>query len=462
MNLKELIKKGESENIEFKKSLQLKDEIGEAVSAFSNTKDGTIIVGFDEKNNELIGVETGKNTIENLANYIKQHTDSPVFPHIRVETADNKEIILIEVSESDEKPVLFKGRPYKRVGKSSHKISSAEIRKLVVESKKIHWDEQICEDATMDDIDWEFVENLFIPLYETTSEKKIIGKPKNIIESLRCVKENKPTYAGILLFGKEPQNFFMNSYIALARYRGEEVGIERLDYKEFSGNLFQQIDACDKYIKEHIAIMSRLLPYRVRRQDIPEYGSFSIRELITNAICHRDYQNQHTKVIIKMFSNKIEFYNPGGLAGDVTPENITEKQYSRNPVIARVLAKVDYIEDVGEGWDKIIDEHKKHALKPELPLIKADGESVLITLFSTKDKFEEEKPEIKLNHRQKNAIDYIKKHGSITNGNYQKINKIGRVYALKELKDLEKYGVIKRVGRGRSVNYIFSERLVSD
>jgi len=153
MNLKALLNKGESENVEFKKSLQLKDEIGEAVSAFSNTEGGTIIVGFDESKDEVIGIELGNKTIENLANYIKQHTDPPVFPLVKVKDKDNKKIIIIEIPESQEKPVLFKGRAYKRVGKSSHRISSSEIRKLALESKKIHWDEQICEDATLEIID---------------------------------------------------------------------------------------------------------------------------------------------------------------------------------------------------------------------------------------------------------------------------------------------------------------------
>jgi len=125
---------------------------------------------------------------------------------------------------------------------------------------------------------------------------------------LSCIKEGKPTNAGILLFGENPQYFFRNSYIALARYKGKMEGVERLDYKEFFGNLFHQIDECDKYIKEHIAIMSRLLPHKVEREDIPEYCWFSIRELVTNAVCHRDYEDQGSKVIAKIFSDRIEFY----------------------------------------------------------------------------------------------------------------------------------------------------------
>ena len=101
------------------------------------------------------------------------------------------------------------------------------------------------------------------------------------------------------------------------------MGVERLDYKEFNGNLFHQIDECDKYIKEHIAIMSRLLPYKVEREDIPEYPLFSIRELVTNAVVHRDYAIIGSKVIIKMFDNKIEFYKiigPNGYLGKMNPD----------------------------------------------------------------------------------------------------------------------------------------------
>jgi ATP-dependent DNA helicase RecG len=133
---------------------------------------------------------------------------------------------------------------------------------------KVYWDERVCEDAKVEDIDWEFVKNFFIPGYEKFSKKRVIGTPEELLGALGCIRKGKPTNAGILLFGEKPQNFFRNSYIALARYKGNIEGIERLDYKEFFGDLFHQIDECDKYIKEHTAIMSRLLPHKVEREDI--------------------------------------------------------------------------------------------------------------------------------------------------------------------------------------------------
>jgi len=456
--LRKLIEKGESRNLEFKESLSLKNEIGESVSGFANTCDGMILIGVSDEG-EVKGVQIGKKTIEQLANFIKQNTDNSVYPDIGVERVDGKDIIVVKIKESDEKPVFFRGDAYVRVGKSNHKLSASEIRRMAKESSKSYWDGQVCEGAELSDIDLDFIEKEFIPLYLEASGKKVIGKIKELLNSLGCIKDNKPTNAGILLFGKNPQKFFMNSYIALARYKGDVESSERLDYKEFSENLFQQIDRCNDYIKDHIAIMSRLKLGEVRREDISEYGLFSIRELITNAICHRDYSDQRSKVIIKMFDEKIDFYNPGGFGGNVTPKNVVYRQYSRNPVIAKVLSKVEYIEELGEGWNKIIKEHEEHSLKPELPKIVADKSSVLISLFSTKEKFEEKdliKDLIKdlkdLTENQRKILFEIRKDSRVTQEQLSKIIGINEKNIRNNIAILRKKDLLKRAG-GRKRGY---------
>jgi len=396
----------------------------------------------------------GENTLEKLANRIKHHTDPKIYPSISTENIDGNEIVVIDVEESLEKPVFYRNRAYKRVGKSTHKLSSSEIRKLTKNSgEKVYWDEQRCEDASLDDIDWHFVKDEFIPLYEERIEKDTEGKPKDILRSLGCIIDGKVTNASILLFGKDPQQFFRNSYVALARYKGERVGTRRLDYKEFKGNIFQQINKCSEYIREHIAVMSRLKPGEIRREDIPEYGTFSIRELLTNAVCHRDYSDQGSKVIIKMFSDSIEFYNPGTLPEGITPENITGEQHSRNPTIAALLAKVEYIEELGEGWDKIIKEHKDHPLNPDPPEIESSEHSTTVIIFSTEEKFEEEK-EVELNERQKNALKYLEKHGKITNSEYRDINPgISDRTALRDLEEMREKNIVVRKVAGRKTHY---------
>lgn len=459
MGMKESLEKYriESETLEFKASLSEDKEIIETIAAFSNARGGRILAGVS-KSGRIIGVNIGKDTIERLTNKIAQNTDPKVHPRIKVEKKDKKSIIVIEeVKESLDKLILAFGRPYKRVGKSTVKMSKDEYERLILEKhkEKLRFDKQFCQGTTLKDLDWKFVKEKFVPLYEKASGKRIISSSRSLLESLDCIESDKPTNAGILLFGKNPQKPYMNTYIALARYKGNAIGTERLDYKEFRGNIIEQIDNCDKYIKEHIAIMSRLLPHKVQREDIPECGLFSIRELITNAVCHRDYENQHTKVIIKFFDDRIEFYNPGGLPDHITPKNIIKKQFSRNPIIAKVLAKIRYIEEIGEGWDKIMDEHKAHPLKPTRPKIETDEQSVLVTIFSTKEKFE--KGALELNDRQKNAITYTREKGKITNSEYQVINKTIKKTATRDLLDLVKREIFIKKGRtGKGVYYILN------
>jgi len=270
---------------------------------------------------------------------------------------------------------------------------------------------------------------------------------------LRVIKKDKPTNAGILLFGKDPSNFFSHAHIALGRYRGIAIGGEKLDYKEFKGNLFEQIDNCANYIVEHTALMSRLIPGEVQRTDIPEYGLFSVRELVTNAICHRDYEERGGKIIIKMFDDRIEFYNIGGLPAGITPKNITQEQFSRNPTIASVLARVKYIEELGEGWDKIIEEHREHPLHPEKPRIQSSENSILVTLFSTKEKFEKDKYD--LTKRQRDIIGYIKRNGRINTSECASLLKASNDTSLRELTRLRSLGIIDRKGVGKGTYYIF-------
>lgn len=455
MNEKELLKlieKGESEKVEFKESLQLRDEIGEALSAFCNALGGIVLVGVSDSE-KIIGVHTGRNTLEELANYIKRNTDPQVYPSVEVVETDLGDVVVVRVNESHDKPVFFKKHAYKRIGKSSHRISSTEMRKLAKEeNKKLSWDEGICESATLDDIDYMFVKDTFMSLYEKLSEKRIESRMMDLLKSMRCISNDKPTNAGILLFGKDPQKFFRNAYIALARYPGKEVYGRKSDYKEFMGNIFQQIDDCKDYLVGHTALMSKLTPGDIRRKDIPEYGIFSVRELITNAVCHRDYMDQGGKIIIKMFDDRIEFYNIGALPEWITPDNIISEQYSRNPVITKVLAKVEYIEELGEGWDKIIKEHKEHPMKPKMPEIKSSGNSTLVSLFSTKEKFEGEK--YIMNRRQGKIMKYIGANGSITTRECSDLLNVSADTALRELSKLMSVDLINQRGTGRGVCYV--------
>jgi ATP-dependent DNA helicase RecG len=198
MNIKELIDRGESQSLEFKESLKLKDEIGETVSAFSNLGGGTVIVGVSDRGG-VLGVDIGKNTLEELANYIKRNTDPQIFPSVKITEVDGKNVVMIEVKEDMEKPVFFKNHARKRVGKTNQMISSSELRKLAKESGgRVYWDEQVCEDAGPEDIDEERIRQF---LRKAKYERRLEIDPdilvKEALERLSLVKGDKLTNASI-------------------------------------------------------------------------------------------------------------------------------------------------------------------------------------------------------------------------------------------------------------------------
>ena len=198
MDLKEIISRGESETLEFKESFQLRDEIGETVSAFSNLKGGIILIGVSDKT-EIKGIQVGKKTLTDLAEYVKRNTDPQIYPEVKIHKTESKKIILIKTKESDEKPVFFKNHVYKRVGDTNQRVSSSEIRKLAKESKgKIYWDGQICEEVGLEDIDKEKVEwFLKKAKYERNFDIEPETPAKEALERLGLMKKGKITNAGL-------------------------------------------------------------------------------------------------------------------------------------------------------------------------------------------------------------------------------------------------------------------------
>ena len=155
-NITDRLKIGESEQIEFKPSLSQQDNIMAIISAFSNTDGGVLIIGVSDCG-EPLGMDIGKKTIEILANQIKQNTDLAIYPSIRIEEIKDKHVVVIEVKESAQKPVLAFGKAYMLVGISNQKVGYVQIKDLVQRSSKIYWDEKACEEAKLADIDEERV-----------------------------------------------------------------------------------------------------------------------------------------------------------------------------------------------------------------------------------------------------------------------------------------------------------------
>ena len=284
IKIKESIKKGESETVEFKPSLSQMNKIMESISAFSNTEGGIVIIGVSDKS-EVLGVDIGKKTIESLANKIKQSTDPMVYPSIHVE----------------------------------------EIRNIALETSKVYWDERICERGDLEDIDKEKVRwFLRRAKYERRLELDPETPVREALEKLELLREGKLTNAAILLFGENPQSFFIQSETRCARFKGTKP-LEFIDMKVFGGNIIDQREDALEFVKEHIKLHAEIKG--TEREEKWEYPIEAIREAITNAICHRNYETA-SNVQIRIFDDRIEIWGCGLLPEPLTPEDLKREHKS--------------------------------------------------------------------------------------------------------------------------------------
>jgi len=449
------INKKESENLEFKKSVGEWKEIVETVAAFSNTSGGRIIVGVSKSGN-IVGMEIGKNTIEDLTNKIVINTDPKIYPKIAAEKIGEKNVIVIEVNESTDKLVLAFGRPFKRVGKSTIRMSKDEYETSILEKhkEKLRFDNQICEDTKLNDIN---NDGVIAFLKKAKTERgldiELDLSLKEILMRLKLIKDSKLTNSAILLFGKNPQDFFIQAEVKCVRFKGTGVTGTMIDMKDIGSNLINQVIEVEKFIFSHISLTSWIENGKIERQEKWEYPPKAIREALVNAIAHRDYRSP-SKVQVRIFDDRIEFWNPGKLPEGWTVETLKEKHESKpfNPLIARAFFWIKYIEEVGTGTNKIIDWCKEWGLpEPDFEYTRTS----IVTTFRKSKLTREYLENLGLNERELKIIEHIKVNNRITSSAIQKMFNVRRKAANSYLKKLIDLGLIARKGAGKMIYYVF-------
>jgi ATP-dependent DNA helicase RecG len=462
MEIKKLINSGESETVEFKKSTGEWKEIIETLSAFANTRGGIILVGIDKKK-KVCGVSVGKGTIEDLTNKIVNNTEPKIYPEIGIHSLNKKKIIYIKVETYPYDVVLAFGKPFKRVGKNTVRMSKDEYKRRILEihKRELYFDGQICPEAGLSDIDERKVREFLrkaknkrkLDIDETLSLEEILRK-------LKLMREESLTNACILLFGKNPQDFFIQAGVKCIRFKGIDITADMLDFKDAEGDIFEQLEETENFIFRNIGLRAWLEDRKLERQEKWEYPPKAIREALVNAIVHRDYRSRG-KVQVRIYDDRIEFWNPGRLPSGWTPETLKGEHTSEpfNPLIFKMFFWTGEVDDIGSGTNKIINWCKEWGL-PE-PEFGISGTSIFVRI--RKDILTEEYlKELGLNERQIKAVMYVKKEGKITNKEYQIMFRVSKPTATRDLSGLVKKQIFNMVGSGkRDMHYILSKPKMS-
>ncbi len=438
----------EDENFDYKEKID--QSFGKIVCAYANTNGGTIIVGISKKS-KTVGTTQEE---EEKATNIMRNCKPPIKFRMKWEHRDVKHILIIDISKSD-RIHTWKGIAYKRSGSSSMPMDVDEIIELSKKRGDIRFDEEICKEARITDIDDGKV-NWF--LRKAKGERNYDVDPETpvseVLDRLNLTKNGKLVNAAVLLFAKKPERFFPQGKIKAARFKGVS-SLDYIDMKVFKGTISELKEKAMNFILEHIR--HGVFFDENRRYDKWEYPLRAVEEVLNNALAHRDYFSTGD-IQISIYDDRIEIWNPGELPDPLKPKDlkVEHKSIPRNQLLADTLFLIRFIEEWGRGTNRIVDEMQLNKL-PD-PTFKELSGGFEVVLMGPGKSFEEEITKEKLhildiNERQKKAIEYVNEHLKITRREYMKINNVSHTTAQKELKDLIIKKVFRTSGAGKYTYY---------
>ena len=372
ISLKEIRKKLlaiESDRVEKIISTTNTDKFGQAICAFSNDlpnhcQPGYLLLGVND-DGSIKGLDATDELLKNIAAIRTdgniQPQPSMVVEKFRMPEGD---IIVVEVQPATFPPVRYKGRIWIRIGPRKGVANETDER-ILYEKRASHirtFDAMPCLGATIEDIDLTVFKQQYLP--KAMPEDVLLEEIRPITVLLQSfgffdLQYNCPTYAGILFFGKQVERFLPGAYLQYVRFKGKDRGGDIVNEYKFSGNLCKTLYQLDTFVDTTIANKRPVPISALQEKIIIDYPHWATRELLMNAICHRDYEG-NGPVQFYQYDDRIEIMNPGGLYGKVTPQNFPNVNDYRNPVVAEALKVLGFVNRFSRGVLKVKTELKEN------------------------------------------------------------------------------------------------------
>lgn len=349
----------ESDRVERTVSTNARDKFGEAVCAFANDlpghgKPGYLLIGV-ANDGTVSGLTVTDEILTNLGGL---RSEGKILPppvlHIAKFSLDGGDVAVVEVQPSDLPPVRYNGRVWIRVG--PRKAVATEHEERILSERRVamarSFDARPCPEATLDDLalgQFDAYRHVAIDAETIAANHRPLEQQ---LASLRFFdpKRQCPTHAGILLFGKNPRFFLPGAYVQYLRMPGTELTDIPEDQAEISGDLLTVLKELE--LRVRLVVQTRMRSVSpLKEQLIPDYPEQALRELLLNAVMHRNYDS-NTPIRFYVFADHVEIQSPGGLYGEATRANFPHQNSYRNPVIAEAMKALGYVNRFGYGIER--------------------------------------------------------------------------------------------------------------
>lgn len=347
---------GESDVLEFKRELPSKDKkVMKTVVAFANCRGGRIIFGLDDKTQEIIGVPDAERARlqDSVTDMISDICVPQIFPSYSWRSVKGKSLFVVEVPPSSQTPYYIKTEGlekgvYVRVGATTRVASAEKIRELQLKGQNTTFDSVFERGA--EPVNRRDAEQVCQMIQEYLGDSsKPVGVNQLVSWGLlkREAGELYPSNAYRVLSGRG----IHFSGIQCAVFQGNEK-VNFLDRKEFFGPACEQLENAQRFLMQYLRCAAVI--ESTRRDDVYEIPMKALRELVANAILHRNYL-VHAFIQISIFDNRVEIVSPGELYDNLTVEEMLSG-YSRlrNPLLADVFRKMNIVEQWGTGIQRVL------------------------------------------------------------------------------------------------------------
>lgn len=344
------------------------------LSSFANQPFGGIIVfGIDETEGyKVVGVYDAQDLQKKVMEQSLQ-MEPVIRPLFTVAQIKDKLVVSAEISECDiyEKPCFYKGAgrlrgSYIRVGDSDQTMTEYEIYSYEAFKRRIHDELRTVERATTASLSKDLLAEYLIKL-RRNKQNLVNLEDKRILETQGICQEGSPTLAGLMLLSGYPQEFFPQLSVTAMVVQGKEIGElgeegERfIDNKRIEGNIPQMLEDTLAFVRRNMKIKT-IITDEGTRADKTEYPIKAVREIILNALIHRDYSahTDHSPIRLVMYEDRLELENPGGLYGRITINDLGKVSAdTRNPYLAGAMEIMINTENRFSGIPTVRAELKK-------------------------------------------------------------------------------------------------------
>lgn len=350
--VRRLVDLGEGPTIEFKR--EFTTAIDREMVALANAGGGVVLVGVAD-DSTIVGIDDPQHVIDRVLGLCRTNVRPPLTPEFATVAANGEHVLVIGVAEGEQKPYTANDICYVRAGATTRRARPEELRRLSFDAKYTAYERTPVAGAAIDDLNLarlqDYIESrapgsIRINGVRVTDVAVSWGLMRRIEGQL------VPTVAGLILFGLEPQQVHPQWGLGAMRVSGIELTDPIVDRADFEGTADELIDQALDFVRRNMRIAALFdKSHTGRRRNVPEYPLEAVREVITNAVAHRDYGSTG-RVQLHMFEDRLEVSDPGGLPGDLTLEEVVTRSgasYPRNPIVARILRDWGYMEEVGRG-----------------------------------------------------------------------------------------------------------------